>query len=124
MYIYYIDDSFFQPSAFSRTMLARLERCFEADPPSVILISAAERHNIRMNRFIQKYRQNINVLISPCLFDVCGIRGHLRSTLLLLDDYGFHRCFSGSYVLYDCVRKSDERRYLDLFVHDGEKHSQ
>ena len=26
--------------------------------------------------------------------------------------------------LYDCVRKSDERRYLDLFVHDGEKHSQ
>ena len=97
MYIYYIDDSFFQPSAFSRTMLARLERCFEADPPSVILISAAERHNIRMNRFIQKYRQN---------------------------DYGFHRCFSGSYVLYDCVRKSDERRYLDLFVHDGEKHSQ
>ena len=43
MLLYYIDDSFFRPTAFARLMRARLESWMERDRPQLVVVSVSVR---------------------------------------------------------------------------------
>lgn len=118
MKLYYIDDSMFQKSQFATQTLYRFERYVQKHACDVILISAAHEDDVNIER-LRKSLGNVNVLVSPCLFDVEGVRGNLLNTLLAIEDFPSMQTFSGSFVAFDTNTGIVQRIYLELFIeHD------
>lgn len=113
MLLYYIDDSFFQPSAFARRMRMRLEACMDRDQPQLLIVSGRRNCDAPLREL--SVRRNIAVLNAPGVFDYAGVRGILRCDSLLLEPVGSMHCFSGSFVRAETLRGRSERVYLEFF---------
>ena len=55
MLLYYIDDSFFRPTAFARLMRARLESWMERDRPQLVVVSVSVRCDSALREFAQRW---------------------------------------------------------------------
>ena len=115
MKVYYIDDSFFQDSAFSKEMQERLLNRMHHLLQGIILISSTHTYEKEIQYFKNEISPNIVVLQSPAVFDIDGIRGNLRSSFLALENFESMQTFSGSCVVYDTEVHTCERIYFDLF---------
>lgn len=115
MKVYYIDDSFFQNSAFSNEMLERLMNKMHHLNQGIILISSTHAYEKEIKYFKDEISSDIVVLQSPAVFDIDGIRGNLRSSFLALEDFDSMQTFSGSCVEYDIEAHTCDRIYFDLF---------
>ena len=113
MLLYYIDDSFFRPTAFARLMRARLESWMERDRPQLVVVSVSVRCDSALREFAQRWQ--IPVLTSSGVFDYGGVRGILRCDSLLLEPFPLMRCYSGSFIRAEVRRGRAERVYLDFF---------
>ena len=113
MLLYYIDDSFFRPTAFARLMRARLESWMERDRPQLGVVSVSVRCDSALREFAQRWQ--IPVLASSGVFDYGGVRGILRCDSLLLEPLPLMRCYSGSFIRAEVRRGRAERVYLDFF---------
>ena len=96
MLLYYIDDSFFRPTAFARLMRARLESWMERDRPQLVVVSVSVCCDSALREFAQRWQ--IPVLASSGVFDYGGVRGILRCDSLLLEPLPLMRCYSGSFI--------------------------
>lgn len=120
MKLYYIDDSFFQNSHFSRQMLYRFECYMKRCGRGAVLISSSKKDNVDLEHFCINHT-DCSILMSPALFDIEGVRGQLHASFLAVEDFPSMQAYSGSFVLYDTETKQCERIYLELFVdYDGD----
>lgn len=115
MKFYYIDDSMFQESQFSQTMLRRFMSYIEEEDTGVIFISGDDEGNESLREFIEYSCRDIQVMMSTALFDIDGLRGNLHTSFLLLDGFPSMQSYSGSCVEYDEDTKQCRRIYFDLF---------
>ena len=115
MKVYYIDDSFFQNSPFSKEMLERFLNKIEHLNQGIILISSTHTYEKEIKHFKDEISSDLVVLQSPAVFDIHGIRGNLRSSFLALEDFDSVQTFSGSCIEYDVEAHTCERIYFDLF---------
>ncbi|WP_416325041.1 hypothetical protein [[Eubacterium] hominis] len=115
MVVYYIDDSFFQDSAFAKEMYERFLLRVERFEKGIILISSSHNYSKEIQQFKRNLSDGFAVLESPAVFDIDGIRGNLRGTYLALEDFDCMQTFSGSCIEYDTKKHQCERIYFDLF---------
>ena len=91
MLLYYIDDSFFRPTAFARLMRARLESWMERDRPQLVVVSVSVRCDQRPWRRYVAQRWQIPVLASSGVFELAAVGGwDLRCDSLLLEAASAH----------------------------------
>lgn len=115
MKVYYIDDSFFHRSEFSKEMLERFLARIDHLEKGIILISSTHIYTKEIQRMKEKLSSGIAVIESPAVFDIEGIRGNLRASFLALENFDQMHTFSGSLIEYDTSMHTCERVYLDLF---------
>lgn len=117
MIIYYIDDSFFQQSAFSKTMYIRLQEHLKKDPPSLILISVLGKESEQLSKFIEKMSTQFTILTSPCKVRLDDAVCDLYADRLILEESAVCHCASGSFYRINTENKLAQRYYLDFFMH-------
>lgn len=115
MKLYYLDDSFFQQSKFSHQVLFRFERYMMKHGPCTLLISSGNAENSDLKGF-REVMSEMDILVSPALFDIEGVRGNLHTTFLSVEGFPSMQTYSGSFVEYDTETMKCSRIYLELFI--------
>lgn len=113
MIVYYMDDSILQNNEFQHKVYERLQAWMETETVDVLLISTSHKQTALFERFRQTH-PDMELLTSPALFDVAGLRGNLHTTFLALEDFAPVQSYSGTFVRFDTDTKTMERIYLDL----------
>lgn len=114
MKLYYIDDTMFQNSAFSRKIRDRFIQLLHRENGKMVCISTAHQNLKELQDFIDRESFNRYILLSPAVFDIEGWRGNLHDLFLEVEGFEKKQAYSGSCLIYDTEKKSCERIYLEL----------
>lgn len=115
MLIYYIDDSFFSNTDFSRSMRYKLEVLIRENNVSHVLISTSKDKEKQIDRFKERIKDfDVEFVLSTQAIDLNGNRLVLTNSMLRLPSEDV-RCFSGTVCVIDGETLKWERIYLDLF---------
>lgn len=115
MKCYYIDDSMFYDTDFSKEVLHRFLNLCEHSA-NVIFISSSHYSLPLFDQFINDVKlHNIQIIKSPAIFDISGVRGNLSDIGLYIEGFPKMESYSGSCIEYDIKSNTCKRIYLDLF---------
>lgn len=116
MKFFYLDDSYFRISPFLTEMRQRMFRLCREYHIDVIFISGNDVDALTYEKFIGlSYEFYIQVLMSPSVFEIGGIKGILTTTSLTIENFDRMKTFSGSLIYGDTETGKSERLYLELF---------
>ena len=113
MKLYYIEDTMFLSNPMQDKVRERFLCLLQKEQTKMILISSCHKHTEHLQEFIENHQ---NVLVSPSIFEIDGVRGHLHSTFLTVEGFPSMQPFSGAVVEYDEDTKTCRRIYLDMFL--------
>lgn len=113
MKLYYIEDTMFLSNPMQDKVRERFLSLLQKEQTKIIFISSCHKHTEYLQEFIENYH---NVLVSPAIFEIDGIRGQLHSTFLSIEGFPSMQPYSGSVVEYDEDTKTCRRIYLDMFL--------
>ncbi len=123
MKFYYIDDSMFYDTPFSKEVFYRFLNLCE-HRANAVLVSKSHHSLPLFDQFVRDVKlQNIQIIKSPAIFDISGVRGNLSDTSLYIEGFSKMESYSGSCIEYDITTNTCKRIYFDLFpqYHQGHR---
>ena len=115
MKIYYIDDSFFTHSEFSRQMAYKLEVLLRENEINYLLISVSKNTEKEIKRFEERLRKfKIEFKLSTQTVEIDGNSFLLTNNTLRMPNEEI-RGFAGTLCVIDTMTLKWKRIYLDLF---------
>lgn len=118
MIAYYIDDSFFGNSEFSKNMLYKLEVLLKESQAKKLLISSSRDCNKEIASFSNRLKEyEIEILQSTQSLEIDSVSMILSNGMLRFNKEEI-RCFAGTVVEIDTENFEYHRIYLDLFPNE------